>query len=77
MTVLFRCRVPAPLLKKANALTKDLGTSTPEIFRIFLHEVVRTGKVPVSLSTSPPHDDLVDKKRRNRIWSELDESEGW
>ena len=77
MTVLFRCRVPAPLLKKANTLTKELGTSTPEVFRIFLSEIVRTGKVPVSLQKSPPTDELIDKKRRNKIWSQLDESESW
>lgn len=77
MTVLFRCRVPMRLLKEANAVTKDLGTSTPEIFRIFLHEVVRTRKVPVSLTLPTSGDDLLNKKRRNKIWSQLDETESW
>lgn len=53
MTVLLRCRVEKDLLKKADRVTKKLGTSTPEMIRIFLTEIARTGKVPVDLSTKP------------------------
>jgi len=49
MTVLFRCRIKKPLLDKANQVTEQLGTSTAEMFRIFVTEIARTGKVPVSL----------------------------
>jgi antitoxin component of RelBE/YafQ-DinJ toxin-antitoxin module len=76
MTVLFRCRVEKPVLTKANAVTKSLGTSTAEMFRIFVAEIARTGKVPVSLKV-PAGDGLVDVQRRNQIWSELDDTESW
>ena len=76
MTVLFRCRVEQPLLKKADAVTKSLGTSTAEMVRIFVAEIARTGKVPVSLKASE-EDDLVDVQRRNKIWSELDDTKDW
>jgi antitoxin component of RelBE/YafQ-DinJ toxin-antitoxin module len=76
MTVLFRCRVEKPLLAKANAVTKSLGTSTAEMFRIFVAEIARTGKVPVSLSTSEEAD-LADAQRRNKIWSKLDDTQSW
>ena len=76
MTVLFRCRVEKPLLKKANAVTKSLGSSTAEMVRIFVAEIARTGRVPVNLQTSA-HDDLVDVKRRNKLWSELDDAKNW
>jgi antitoxin component of RelBE/YafQ-DinJ toxin-antitoxin module len=76
MTVLFRCRVEEPLLAKANAVTKSLGTSTAEMFRVFVAEIARTGKVPVSLTT-PIEDRLVDRQRRNKIWSELDDTQSW
>lgn len=46
--MLFRCRVEKPLLAKANAVTKSLGTSTAEMFRVFVAEIARTGKVPVN-----------------------------
>jgi antitoxin component of RelBE/YafQ-DinJ toxin-antitoxin module len=73
MTVLFRCRVEKPLLEKADTVTKSLGTSTAEMFRIFVAEIARTGKVPVNLSASRD-DELVDVQRRNKIWSELDDT---
>jgi antitoxin component of RelBE/YafQ-DinJ toxin-antitoxin module len=74
MTVLFRCRVEKPLLKKADAVTKSLGTSTAEMVRIFVAEIARTGKVPVSLKATGG-DELVDIRRRNKIWSELDDTQ--
>jgi antitoxin component of RelBE/YafQ-DinJ toxin-antitoxin module len=49
MTVLFRCRVDPEKLDKASKITSELGTSMPELFRIFVSQIVRTGKVPVSL----------------------------
>ena len=76
MTVLFRCRVEKPLLTKANAVTRKLGSSTAEMFRIFVAEIARTGRVPVNLKTSA-NDNLVDVQRRNKIWSELDDTKNW
>ena len=74
--MLFRCRIEKPLLTKADAVTKSLGTSTAEMFRIFVAEIARTGQVPVNLSVSDAHD-LVDVQRRNKIWSELDDTQSW
>ena len=74
--MLFRCRVEKPLLAKANAVTKSLGTSTAEMVRIFVSEIARTGKVPVRLNTSKD-DSLLDVQRRNKIWSELDDAKSW
>ncbi|HTA29686.1 MAG TPA: type II toxin-antitoxin system RelB/DinJ family antitoxin [Candidatus Cybelea sp.] len=56
MTVLFRCRVEKRLLKKANEVTERLGTSTPEMIRVFLTEIARTGKVPVNLNSQADED---------------------
>ena len=64
------------MLKKAETVTKSLGTSTAEMFRIFVAEIARTGKVPVSLKTSGD-DQLVDIQRRNQIWSKLDDTQNW
>jgi antitoxin component of RelBE/YafQ-DinJ toxin-antitoxin module len=75
MTVLFRCRVEKPLLAKANAVTKSLGTSTAEMVRIFVTEIARTGKVPVKLDTA--RENLPDVQRRNKIWGELDDAKSW
>ena len=56
MTVLFRCRVEKRLLKKADEVAKRLGTSTPEMIRVFLTEIARTGKVPVNLNSHADED---------------------
>jgi antitoxin component of RelBE/YafQ-DinJ toxin-antitoxin module len=76
MTVLFRCRVEKPLLAKADAVTKSLGTSTGEMVRVFVAEIARTGKVPVNLRISG-NEDVTDVQRRNKIWSQLDDTQSW
>jgi antitoxin component of RelBE/YafQ-DinJ toxin-antitoxin module len=75
MTVLFRCRIEKPLLDKANRVTTQLGTSTAEMFRIFVAQIARTGRVPLKLEAQA--DDLLDVERRNRVLRSLDDSEGW
>ena len=55
---------------------KSLGTSTADLFRDFVAEIARTGKVPVNLKTSGS-DGLVDVARRNKIWSQLDDTQNW
>ena len=40
--MLFRCRIDKGLLKKANRVTKHLGTSTSEMVRIFVTQMART-----------------------------------
>ena len=78
MTVLLRCRVEKELLKKADRVTEKLGTSTPEMIRIFLAEIVRTGKVPVNLSTRA-EDPIVDswEKRASVLESFYDPAKTW
>jgi antitoxin component of RelBE/YafQ-DinJ toxin-antitoxin module len=44
--------------------------------RIFVTEIARTGKVPVRLETAKA-DHLLDVQRRNKIWSELDDTKSW
>jgi antitoxin component of RelBE/YafQ-DinJ toxin-antitoxin module len=62
---------PVDLLERAT----QLGTSTAEMFRIFVAQIAQTGKVPLKLEA--PADDLVDVERRNRVLRCLDDSEGW
>ena len=75
MTVLFRCRVEKPLLEKATRVTTRLGTSTAEMFRIFVAQIAHTGKVPLNLAPEPEVG--LDRQRRNRVLRDLDDSEGW
>jgi len=78
MTVLFRCRVEKPLLKKVNSVTQRLGTDTGEVFRIFLAEIARTGRVPVRLALEPDETALSPwEQRAETLESFYDESKAW
>jgi addiction module RelB/DinJ family antitoxin len=77
MTVLFRCRVEKPLLKKAERVTQSLGTSTSEMVRIFLAEIARTGRVPVNLDIKEKNLDVLSKISRNKLMRSLDDTESW
>ena len=66
MNVLFRCRVDKPLLKKADKVTRSLGTSTGELVRIFLAQIARTGRVPVNLGLEKDADILQAKATRDK-----------
>ena len=74
--MLFRCRVEPQLLKAAKRVSVKLGTSLEETVRMFMSQIARTGRVPLSLDAG---DGLIDVKRRNKLWSTLDDStaEDW
>ena len=78
MTVMLRCRIEKPLLDKANRLTKRLGTSTSEMVRIFVMQMARTGKVPLTLDAG--EDDTMAgtwEKRAATLESFYDKSKAW
>ncbi len=78
MTVLFRCRVEKPLLQKVNSVTQRLGTDTGEVFRIFLAEIARTGRVPVRLALEQYEDSSSPwEQRAESLESFYDESKTW
>ena len=78
MTVLFRCRVEKPLLKKVNSVTQQLGTDTGEVFRMFLAEIARTGRVPVRLALEPDETAVSPwGQRAGALESFYDESKTW
>jgi antitoxin component of RelBE/YafQ-DinJ toxin-antitoxin module len=78
MTVLFRCRVEKPLLKKVNSVTQRLGTDTGEVFRIFLAEIARTGRIPVRLALEPAEAAVSPwEQRAETLESFYDESKAW
>jgi antitoxin component of RelBE/YafQ-DinJ toxin-antitoxin module len=78
MTVLLRCRVEKTLLKKVNSVTQRLGTDTGEVFRIFLAEIARTGRVPVRLALERDGDPAASwGQRAATLGSFYYESKAW
>jgi addiction module RelB/DinJ family antitoxin len=78
MTVLFRCRIEKPVLKKADRVAKQLGTSTSEMVRIFVTQMARTGRVPLNLNAADG-ETLVEPwaNRAERVESFYDPSKTW
>ena len=58
-----------------NRVTTRLGTSTAEMFRIFVAQIAHTGKVPLSLAPEPEAG--LDRERRNRVLRDLDQAPGY
>jgi addiction module RelB/DinJ family antitoxin len=79
MTVLFRCRIDEPTLKKADRVAEKLGTSTPEMVRIFVTQMARTGRVPLNLDPKTPADDSIEPwpARAERLESFYDPAKTW
>ena len=76
MTVLFRCRVDPIALKKADAVAVALGTKTPEVVRMVISEIGRTGRLPLKLSVEM-EDELINKAARNKTLLSLDDTQDW
>ena len=78
MSVLFRCRVDKALMEKVNSVTQRLGTDTGQVCRMFLEEIARTGRIPL---TAPLERDkeIVStwEQRAETLASFYDKSETW
>ncbi len=74
---MFRCRVEKRLLKRVHEISRQMGTSTSELVRIFLTALAKTGQMPFTLSADKAEPDLPMRERRNRILRNLHDSEGW
>jgi addiction module RelB/DinJ family antitoxin len=78
MSVLFRCRIEEPVLKKADRVAKKLGTSTSEMVRIFVTQMARTGKVPLTLDSRADEPGLEPwATRAERLETFYDSSKTW
>jgi antitoxin component of RelBE/YafQ-DinJ toxin-antitoxin module len=73
----FRVRVDRSLLKKAEKVAADIGTTPQEIVRILFVQLVKLRRIPFPLNADAVPDNLVDVDRRNLILRELDDAEGW
>ncbi len=76
MTDIFRVRIERDLIRKANRVAEEIGTTPGEIVRMLFTQLVRQKEIPFSLSAGKK-DELLDIKRRNRVLLGLDDSEGW
>jgi addiction module RelB/DinJ family antitoxin len=66
MTEMFRCRVEKDLLDEAHRFSKEMGTSTSELVRIFLKAMVKAGQLPFTPQATTEEDEALGPISRRR-----------
>jgi addiction module RelB/DinJ family antitoxin len=66
MTEMFRCRVEKDLLDEAHRISKEMGTSTSELVRIFLKAMVKAGQLPFTPKVTTEEDEVLGPISRRR-----------
>ncbi len=67
-SVLFRARVPADRLKKAEKVFARLGMKTSDAFNIFLAQVELRKDMPFSITSKP--ESLLTTAQQGKAWVE-------
>src|SRR5438445_9628155 len=70
MTETFKCRVDKALLKSADEVSEELGTSTGELVRIFLKQLVKRRALPFTLKGESEEDEMLGPLSRRRAMSD-------
>ena len=68
-SVLFRARVPADRLKKAEKVFARLGMKTSDAFNIFLAQVELRKDMPFSITSKP--EPLLTTIQQGKAWGEV------
>jgi len=66
MTEMFRCRVDKSLLRGAKKVSEEMGTTTGELVRIFLHQLVKTRRLPFTPRAESEEDEALGPVKRRR-----------
>ena len=67
-SVLFRARVPADRLKKAEKVFARLGMKTSDAFNIFLAQVELRKDMPFSITSKP--EPLLTTAQQGKAWED-------
>ena len=67
-SVLFRARVPADRLKKAEKVFARFGMKTSDAFNIFLAQVELRKDMPFSITSKP--EPLLTTAQQGKAWEE-------
>jgi addiction module RelB/DinJ family antitoxin len=68
-TVLFRARVPADRLKKAEKVFARLGMKTSDAFNIFLAQVELRKDLPFVITAKP--EPLLTTAEQGKVWEDV------
>ena len=65
-STLFRARVPADRLKRAEKVFARLGMKSSDAFNIFLAQVELRNEMPFAITTQPER--LLSTEQQAKIW---------
>jgi addiction module RelB/DinJ family antitoxin len=72
-TEMFRCRIDKKLIKKANRVAHDIGTTPGEIVRLLFTQLVKRRAIPFPLQADSPEDEILrPAKKRSEMWDEME-----
>ena len=74
MTEIFRVRLERKLLRQANEVAEEIGTSPGEIVRLMFKQLVKRRAVPFPLQADTPESEILSTaQRRSQLWDSMDE----
>jgi antitoxin component of RelBE/YafQ-DinJ toxin-antitoxin module len=74
MTETFRCKVDKRLLKQAEEVAGEIGTTPGEIVRLLFVQLVKRRAIPFPVQADASEDlEIGSRQRRSAMWDEMDE----
>ena len=61
---MFRVRIERTLIKQANKVAEDIGTTPGEIVRLLFKQMVKRRTIPFPLNADSPEDEVVGPAAR-------------
>jgi antitoxin component of RelBE/YafQ-DinJ toxin-antitoxin module len=74
MTEVFRVRLERDLIRQANEVAQEIGTSPGEVVRLMFRQMVKRRAIPFPLQADTPESEvLAPAARRSQMWDSMDE----
>lgn len=72
----FRVRLERDLLRQANEVAQEIGTSPGEVVRLLFRQMVKRRAIPFPLQADPPETEVLSSaQRRSKMWDLMDEGQ--
>jgi antitoxin component of RelBE/YafQ-DinJ toxin-antitoxin module len=74
MTEVFRVRLERDLIRQANEVAQEIGTSPGEVVRLMFRQMVKRRAIPFPLQADTPESEVLSPAaRRSQMWDSMDE----
>ena len=74
MTEVFRVRLERDLIREANQVAEEIGTSPGEVVRLLFRQMVKRRAIPFPLQADTPESEVLSSsQRRSEMWDAMNE----